>query len=111
MKTLDQGTDPCCDLLEMAGWRNRGDRPALDAAGELGWGLDLGSNPLCGRRTWWGVGRRLTVELLAGRTVADGSAEGRTVMGCHGSSIGWLVEEDGAPSYEKKKKKKSVGLL
>ncbi|KAL6000469.1 hypothetical protein ACLOJK_024168 [Asimina triloba] len=40
-----------------------------------------------------------TVELLAGRTVADGSAEGQTVMGCHGSSIGWLVEEDGAPSY------------
>ncbi|KAL6010181.1 hypothetical protein ACLOJK_000612 [Asimina triloba] len=50
-------------------------------------------------RTWWGVGRRQTVELLADRTVAGGSVEGRTVMGCHGSSIGWLVEEDGAPSY------------
>ncbi|KAL5979363.1 hypothetical protein ACLOJK_019261 [Asimina triloba] len=48
-KTLDRGTDPCCDLLETIGWRSRGDWPALDAASELRWGLDLGSNLLSGR--------------------------------------------------------------
>ncbi|KAL6001216.1 hypothetical protein ACLOJK_006948, partial [Asimina triloba] len=51
-KTMDQTTNPCCHLLEMAGWWSRGDRPALDAADlrslllVIGGPLDVGSDAL-----------------------------------------------------------------